>query len=384
MGGTAFLQAAILALACCASAPQLLFAATASEVRLLDGGEPPVWVQVFPAVADGGLVRANDGRDWKLDFQALLSSTAEMRGGRDLPIDFEHQTQRSLKNGRPAPAMGWIKELAVREGRVMARVEWTRKGAKLLKAREYRYLSPSFMFDKRTKVIAALVGAALVNAPAFDMPALAATQTDDSEEEAVNKQLLMALGAMLNLPEGKADEKAVMERLGLTKDSTGEQVEAAIAKVREELAKAASEAAPKDPPPAPDPSKFVPMAEFQKVAGRLGKVEDAAAQSAAEAAVAEAITAGKLAPASRDWALGYAAQDLEGFRKFAEAAPAILDPKGGLKPGLDGPEGGLTAAEVEVCKGLGLDEAAFVAARDGKPPPAPAKPKDNSKQAEAA
>ena len=64
----------------------------------------PEWVMLMPA----GELNARDGRRWRLtEAGAVVNATRAAAGGLDLPIDFEHQTQLSARNGQSAPAAGW-------------------------------------------------------------------------------------------------------------------------------------------------------------------------------------------------------------------------------------------------------------------------------------
>ena len=67
-------------------------------------------------------------------------------------------------------APGWIRGLQARAGALWARVEWTARAAAMLKAREYRYISPTF-FHARNGTVKRIEGAALTNCPALVMPA---------------------------------------------------------------------------------------------------------------------------------------------------------------------------------------------------------------------
>lgn len=69
-------------------------------------------------------------------FQAMKAQIAQR--GVDLVVDYEHQTLKGVE----APAAGWVKELKLEGGSIVAVVEWTPRGAEYLKNKEYRYLSP--------------------------------------------------------------------------------------------------------------------------------------------------------------------------------------------------------------------------------------------------
>ena len=90
--------------------------------------------------------------------------------GNDIPVDYEHQTlggEFASPDGR-APAAGWIKQLEIVDGAgIFAHVEWTDRGRAMLAAKEYRYLSPVALVDRRTRRIVAIHSAALTNKPAI-------------------------------------------------------------------------------------------------------------------------------------------------------------------------------------------------------------------------
>lgn len=131
-----------------------------------------------------GQLNVRDGRRWRLtDADAVVNATRATPSGLDLPIDFEHQTQLALKNGQPSPAAGWIRALQVPAGALWARVEWTARPAAMLKAREYRCLSPTF-FHTPDGTVMRIEGAALTNCPALDMPALAPAAATSSSAAA--------------------------------------------------------------------------------------------------------------------------------------------------------------------------------------------------------
>lgn len=152
--------------------PTIATAALMTAVALVegDGGKAPDWVQLLPA---GPLIEARDGRSFRFtNPQTVLDHFARRK--LDLAIDYEHaQDSEATKDGRPAPAAGWISALEMRSGAIWGRVEWTAKAAAMITTREYRFLSPSFLYDEDQNEIVGLLGAGLVNRPAFHMQALA-------------------------------------------------------------------------------------------------------------------------------------------------------------------------------------------------------------------
>lgn len=131
-------------------------------------------VQLLPA----GRFRAVDGRPREVDAWVIDAPIAERviaraaaRAG-DLVIDYEHQTLRTEKNGQPAPAAGWFPGAALtwREGRGLfaGAVRWTGQARAYILAREYKYLSPVFAYNRQTGEVLQLLHVALTNTPGID------------------------------------------------------------------------------------------------------------------------------------------------------------------------------------------------------------------------
>jgi phage I-like protein len=122
-----------------------------------------------------GLFRAGDGRPHNIPGWVMSRSAAlriiDLANDRtnDFVIDFEHQSLDASRNGTPAPAAGWFKRMEWREGDGLYVVDarWTDLAAKMIAAREYRYISPVFSFDKDGNV-SSVLNAALTNTPALD------------------------------------------------------------------------------------------------------------------------------------------------------------------------------------------------------------------------
>ena len=354
-------------------------------VELPAGDKLPAWVVLMRA----GEVVARDGRRWRLtDPEAVVAATRAQAGTTDLVVDYEHQTQHSAGNGQPAPAAGWIRELRARGGAIEARVEWTARAAAMLRAREYRYISPVFAYAKGGGVLR-MHGAGLTNSPALDLPALARRKDGGHMSEAIKKLLkklnlaadaddAAVAAAQARLAAGAAATsglRRVAEALGKAADTAPEAVVSAACATADALrllASALGQAADAPPealvtaararPEAPKPGEFVPRAEFDAVASQLRTLQAERSAERATAAVDAAVAAGKVVPAARAWALGYARQDLAGFAKYVEAQP-VLVAAGAQPPAGGNPGAALTGDELAVCRSLGITESAFLASR---------------------
>ena len=109
-----------------------------------------------------------------------------------------------------------------------------------------------------------------------------------------------------------------------------------------------------------DPARYVAVAQFQRVLAELNQMRAERASERAERAVDEAIKAGKLIPAQRQWAISYCQADFKGFDDFIARQP---DASGGLRErGRDfhcaaparAAKAALTASETAICTQLGL------------------------------
>ncbi len=106
--------------------------------------------------------------------------------GVEIPIDYEHRTLST----ELAPAAGWIKRIWFEEGKgLMAAVEWTEEGAKMIRSKQYKYLSPVVLVRKTDRKVVAVHSAALTNKPAIPgMEALAASERKEAEMPDPRKQ----------------------------------------------------------------------------------------------------------------------------------------------------------------------------------------------------
>lgn len=322
-----------------------------------------------------GDVATRDGRGpWVNSLPAgILAEFGQ--NGMPLCIDYEHQSVDAGKKIGPTPAAGWIHELASRDGEIWGRVAWTDRAAEMIAAAEYRYISPVFRYDKQSGVILRIVGAGLTNNPNLYLQAVA------KQTEGYMNELLERICYMLNLPTTSTPEEIGMHLDRLREMVTGAESAAAsaqelartlgiaetspVAEVATALASRFTVSAAKETMPSqPDLSQFVPRAEFDRVATALNQIQDERArertareQEQAERTVADAIKAGKIAPALKDWGVAYCQRDPQGFEAFVAKAPVIADgaPLAGGEPPAAA-AGTLDDADREVCRQMGISE----------------------------
>lgn len=322
------------------------------------GGAPEI-ISVLPL----GHVKSAKG-EFDVDGESFAAMKAQIaQRGVDLVVDYEHQTL----TGEQAPAAGWVKELFLDDGQIKARVEWTDRAKAYLSNREYRYLSPVITVRKADNKAMGLHSIALTNTPAIE-----------HMEAIVNS---------LNFEGGQNTMdfmKELAKLLGLGEDATEEQVKEALKACLEEnksLKESAAEAAKQQPP---EDDKVVANKEVCELlglkagaatadvaaaimalkSGNIGGVnlaeqvkslEAKLTDRDAEEAVEMALKAGKITPAQREWAKGYALKNLEDFKGFVEKAPQVVpmgDVGGSESLALKRDE--VDEATLLVCKQLGI------------------------------
>lgn len=341
------------------------FALAALSVDLTVGGAtPPKAFRLLPygrfKAADGSGRPAGIPEGWLLDQPSAVAIAAAFNVRSDARvIDYEHQTLHAETNGKPAPAAGWIGKLEARDdGLYAVDVEWTAAAASMIAAKQYRYISPVFPYDKRSGRVLAVAHAALTNFAGLDgltdlaaMSALAAkfSHVVQPEEEMPMKALLAALG----LPETATEAEALAALSALKTAHTGEL--AALRGV------------------APDPAKYVEVATLTAVRGELATATTELAALKAEKHEAEvdkvvkaALAAGKLTPATEAWARSLGKSDLAALNGYIEAAPVVVKPGETQTGGNAGKGAGTsqhTDADVAVMKALGLTADQFAAGK---------------------
>jgi phage I-like protein len=300
---------------------------TSSALALNAEAGAPEWVMLWP---NGDLVVGRDRREFVIrDPAAIIAAT---RGRLPLLVDYEHDSV-TRQPGVETPAAGWIVDLAVREGAIWGRVEWTGKAAHAIADKQYRYHSPVYLYRRGTSPmeVVAIDGAGLTHRPNLDLPAL-------------------------NNQQDNSMDKAILEALGLTGTPTTDDVVAAINALQ-----------------TPAPGRFVPRADYDLALNRaeaaereLVGIRQAQNAARAEALIDGAIAAGKIAPASREHYLRLAVNSFGEVRALVEASPVLVQP--GVDSDLangDPAQGGgaLSESQRALCSALNLKEEEFIAAQ---------------------
>ncbi len=365
---------------------------TAIEDAELSSSAPPQWVMLIPA----GEFSGRDGRGpFRLaDPQRVIAATEALGMAAGVPIDYDHATDFAAPKGRPAPAAGWIRELQQRAGALWGRVEWTPHGAQAITSREYRYISPVFQYSPDGGVTR-LLRAGLTNNPNLYLTAISAravagvasasaggqpgrhTATAASagrrEGDEAMDMLLQQLRAMLGLDHNSSADDVLAAVRALTSagdddagddddddDGGDEPTESADRGDGGEADTTQARHGAGLHGEAADPARYVAVAQFQRVLGELNQLRAERASERAERAVDDAIKAGKLIPAQRQWAISYCQADFKGFAAFAARQPAAFGPgfEGSAAtftpPPAFAAAAALTATETAICAQLGL------------------------------
>ena len=279
--------------------------------------------------------------------------------------------------------------MQARNDGIWGRVEWTRRGARYITEKEYRYMSPVIAVSKKSSRVLELLDMALTNTPRInDFPPI--TNKTGGEEV---KEFWLKVKALLGLADGDGETEALTaietlvnsvkelkaglsELVGLdgSKDHTAKDlIQAMKAKLADDdgggdgnavlvLNKVAGLL---DLPDGASSAQIEGAIKGLKagsgqavdLAKELGDIKAELALNKATDAVAEGMKAGKLAPAQKDWALEYAKSNLEGFQAYLKAAPKVVPVGYNLPPGTratGGEAGDQSPEQAMMCKQLGL------------------------------
>ena len=362
-------------IAVCTGAAPAGIAIAACTYQIPAAGEDGLTlIQFTPA----GEFKPGDGRAldvpaWRIDAaqaQAVIARHAARK--QPVVIDYEHQTIHKEKNGQPAPAAGWLKELRWVDGQgLFGAVALTAKARAAIDAEEYLYFSPVFEYSRVDGSVEDIHMGALTNNPGIHgmrpLSLLAAATAafipaHQPQEQSVNlllKALLTALGLAENTSEEAAIAAltalgpikplqdravAVCSALNLPADATPEALTAACTSLRTAT---------------PDPGKFVPIDVVNKMQEQLAVLTAQQQSDQVEKLIQPALEDGRLMPFQEAWARDLGKTSIAQLTAFLDTAKPIAaltsTQTGGLPPsGTAKGDGQLSAAELAVCTALGM------------------------------
>ncbi len=283
-------------------------------------------------------------------LEGILAQTRTYHGQTDMVVDYDHQSFAVFSGEKTvsAKAAGWVRQLEARDDGIWANIEWTKAAAEAIEAKEYRYLSPVIPHGKDGQV-RMILSVALTNVPATHLEALSAATIifDEPDRNPDMDQILAALGLAKGSGEDAvlsalnamlAANTAMATALGLDKAAKPAEVQAALTAMigqRGKLLEAAGLAATARPEDAiaalaalkagtaPDPTRFVPIEQVTAMQADLKALKEGALDKEAEAAVTEAMRAGKVSPGMKNWAIAHFKADKKSFETFLEGSPAL-------------------------------------------------------------
>ena len=321
--------------------------------------------KAFRILPMGGFA-SNDGRpspgmQWVLNDGAAArivnywQSVAEL-----MVIDYEHQTQKSAENGKPAPAAGWVVHIESRADGIYIVPKWTIEASGYIDREEYKYISPVFSYDSKTGEILMLFMAGLTNTPGLSgltelKPEMLKSFLTSQEENKVDKDLLKSLG----LP-----ENATQDQVNAAVTQLNTQLSTADASVATLTAEKASVGAELATLKAADKGVTAVAALQTQVVALQAELNGSKVKSLVDEGMAD----GRILPAMKDWAESLGRSDVAQLQAFLKNAPKIAALQSQQSAGMTHGSGttdasGLTADELAVCHSTGVSPKDFAAAK---------------------
>jgi phage I-like protein len=199
----------------------------------LQASDGPQFVAVLGEIGEG-LVRiplAKVGTWWKgklkfsitrQDLTTVVSNFRKRKTG-EVVIDYDHSTEFSAGSGEPVPAAGWLKSIddAPDAGGVLwGEAEFTDRARAMLRAHEYKYVSPVINWGARDKATGEQQGAtvtsvALTNQPVLEeMPAIALSDGWAAEPETparIKEESIMAVKKVVLADRAAGKVRVILE-----------------------------------------------------------------------------------------------------------------------------------------------------------------------------
>ncbi len=380
------------------------------EFPVLPRGEVPQWVMIARVGFWGGHESGVEEVTGSHLEGALSYFERHYRAhGTELPVDYHHASIL-VAQGRiqKAPAAGWIQQLELRNDgtELWGRVMWTAEAAGTIAARQFRYVSPVLRFNAPDRITGDPVpmyihSVALTNTPFLtELAALNETAVADggAQPGRPNRLDIVKGGesmGLLNVIAAALDRQAEQVASGLGLDGAAddglvaEAVMANAAKLKELEAKLSAQPVVNEAiagmlgiEPGSEQTAVkarimaltAPCAGLAAVRKKLGLPGDADEQAIlnkvqklqaeqrdgeAQRLVDEAVQAGQIPPAQRDFFLRCARQDLAATQLCLNSLSPFMTAAPRRRPTAQhGRE--LSEGERRVCRQLGLSAEAFL------------------------
>lgn len=287
--------------------------------------------------------------------------------GVDIPLDYDHGCFDNPPANGIALAAGWVRKLHLEKGQPLrADVEYTPKAAAHVRAKEFRYLSPTFFRRKSDGVVIGLHSVALTNTPAIaGMPPIAArSNAADAAAEriAAMKTIAQCLGLAAEATEEQIAAK--IEELKVSASQAG-QLREGVLVFANEIGDAALAATVKDGKlevvsaslktaalKLKNPPGMVAKAEYEALAAKVKTLEEE--RAAEQCAALISAHAKKLPPARHEWFKKFYAADPVAAREWIDQAPELVATKpisAGGGAGGTGREAAIVAARARFAEG---------------------------------
>jgi len=236
----------------------------------------------------------------------------------NITIDFAHESFSKTDFSKAGELL--IDSIQIHKDGLWGNIIWSNKTKEMMMSGKFRYLSPVFKYDpKKSKngklFIKSLVSLGLTNHP--NIPAMKPVLNQIYMEEYM-ENFLTKLKGVLKLP-----DNASMEEISAKLFSSIDELNALRKKdavQQSKLSKPADTASSKNPATTIDAtpanlaqnSGLPTIEEWNALQNELALFK----QREVENKVNSAIASGKLIPAQKDWAMGYANSDSAGFDGF--------------------------------------------------------------------
>lgn len=323
------------------------------------GGDLPTEIHLLPAPRDGKIF-TSDGRGPYVQRRpvAEIIAASFARGDR-IEIDINHATYHAAPRGERSDAYGWITAMHAREDGLWGTVEWTPVGARLVRQKAYRGISPALILDpKDPSSIVAIGNASLVNRPNL----LGLTTLHQENAMTFMERLADALGLLAT-----ASEDDVLAAVRGKKSGGDTALQSSLTAIGTALGVAAEEAAIVAAARAlktAQPAEVVALqSQLAEVTTQLNTLTTNAARERAEAVVDEAIRKGRVGvKPSRDRFIALHMADPAATVAMLDGMPVL---QGALPTQPAQTEGGaivsLNAEQATAAKLLGIPAADYLA-----------------------